>query len=384
MTAMRQILFLGNLSIGYNRDILRGIGDYAVQDRNLHIMFPTDFEPTSTNSLNQLAPSGVIAGACPQFGQLLSRLIGSGTPAVDVSAERETAGLPRITTDDQAMGAMAAEYFINRGFKNLVYYGMAARHWSAMRWRGFQKRGQQEDVKVRHFDRPTGTANHQAGLFPCPVADWIKSLHHPSAIFAGDDLLGAELLYTCQLLDIKVPEELAILGVGNEDLYGVWRNNRLSSVVLNTAEIGRRAIETLNRLMEHRAPLSATIQIPPIRIVTRFSTDIFGVSDELVRRALELIHKQFGSGISVKGLAYKLAVSRPTLERRFTSALGRSPAVEISRVQADFARRRLLDSNQCVEKVAEEAGYACARQLRAALDQHFGTTPRELRKLRRT
>ena len=384
MAAMRQVLFLGSLSIGYNRDILRGIGDHAARDQRIGIIFPTDYEPANANWLHQTDLSGVIVGACPQFGALLSQIVRAKKPVVDVSAEREAMGHTRIVTDDQAVGAMAADYFVDRGFKHMVYYGMAARHWSAMRWRGFQKRAQDRGAAVQHFDRPTGPTNHQAGFFPCPVAQWIHSLSHPTAVFAGDDLLGAELLYTCQLLDIKVPEELAILGVGNEDLYGVWRNNRLSSVVLNTAEIGRRAIETLNRLMEHRAPLSATIQIPPIRIVTRFSTDIFGVSDELVRRALELIHKQFGSGISVKGLAYKLAVSRPTLERRFTSALGRSPAVEISRVQADFARRRLLDSNQCVEKVAEEAGYACARQLRAALDQHFGTTPRELRKLRRT
>ena len=382
MAAMRQVLFLGSLSIGYNRDILRGIGDHAAQDQRLRIIFPTDYETANANWLHQTDISGVIVGACPQFGSLLSQIVRAKKPVVDVSAEREPMSHTRIVTDDQAVGAMAADYFLDRGFKHLVYYGMAARHWSAMRWRGFQKRAQDRGAKVQHFDRPTGSTNHQAGFFPYPVAQWIHSLSHPIAVFAGDDLLGAELMETCQHLNISVPDELAILSVDNDDIYNSWRNYRLSSVVLNTREIGRRAIDTLFRLIQRKSVTSMTILIQPIHIVTRFSTNIFGVSDPLVREALQLIHKGFGSGISVKGIAAELAVSRPTLERRFALELNRTPAAEISRVQAEFARRRLLDTDKTVTEIAAESGYSSARQLRAALDQHFAVTPRAMRKLK--
>lgn len=384
MAAMRQILFLGNLSIGYNRDILRGIGDHAAQDRRLQIIFPTDYEPAGTNRLRQVGISAVILGVCPQFGPLISQLMRSGIPAVTVSAERELPGLPRITTDDEAVGMMAAEYFINRGFKNLIYYGMPARHWSAMRWRGFQQRARDRGTSVEHFDRPTDSENHHAGFFPCPVADWIKSITHLSAVFAGDDLLGAEVLETCRQINISVPDQLAILSVGDDDIYNTWRNYRLSSVVLNTPEIGRRAVDTLFRLIQGRSVPSRTILINPIQIVTRFSTHIFGVSDPLVREALELIHAGFGKGISVKSIASELAVSRPTLERRFALELNRTPAAEISRVQAEFARRSLLDTDKSVVQIATEAGYSSARQLRAALNQHFAATPRNMRKLKAT
>jgi LacI family transcriptional regulator len=384
MAAKRQVLFLGSLSIGYNRDILRGIGDHAARDQRIGIIFPTDYEPANANWLHQTDLSGVIVGACPQFGALLSQIVRAKKPVVDVSAEREAMGHTRIVTDDQAVGAMAADYFVDRGFKHMVYYGMAARHWSAMRWRGFQKRAQDRGAEVQHFDRPTGSTNHRAGFFPCPVAQWIHSLNHPTAVFAGDDLLGAEVMETCQQINISVPDELAILSVDNDDIYNCWRNYRLSSVVLNTREIGRRAMDTLFRLIQRRPVASTTILIQPIQIVTRFSTNIFGVSDPLVREALQLIHKGFGGGISVKGVASELAVSRPTLERRFALELNRTPAAEISRVQAEFARRRLLDTDKTVTEIAAEAGYSSARQLRAALDQHFATTPRDMRKLKLT
>ncbi len=381
MASMRQVLFLGNLSIGYNRNILRAIGDYAAQGNRHHILFPTDYEPANANWLHQIDISGVIVGACPQFGTLLSQIVRAKKPVVDVSAEGEAMGHTRIATDDQVVGAMAADYFADRGFKRLVYYGVAARHWSAMRWRGFQKRAQDRGAAVQHFDRPSGSTDQEAGFFPCPVAQWIHSLNHPTAVFAGDDLLGAELLEACQHLNISVPDEMAILSVDNDDIYGSWGNHRLSSVMLNTGEIGRRALDTLLRLIQRRSVASTTILIQPIHIVTRFSTNIFGVSDPLVREALQLIHQGFGGGISVKSVASKLAVSRPTLERRFALELNRTPAAEISRVQAEFARRRLLDTDKTVTEIAAEAGYSSARQLRAAMDQHFAVTPRDMRTL---
>jgi LacI family transcriptional regulator len=384
MAAMRQVLFLGSLSIGYNRDILRGIGDYAAQDHRLEILFPTDYEPANANRLHQPDLSGVIIGACPQFSHFISQLVRTHKPMVDVSAERAATGLTRIITDDQAVGEMAADYFIERGFKSLIYYGMSGRHWSAVRWRGFQKKAQYRNVSVAHFDRPSGAVNPQAGFFPYPVGDWLKTSPRPGAIFAGDDLLGAELIEACQRLGIRVPEDIAILSVDNDDIYNSWRNYRLSSVVLNTREIGRRAVDALFRLIQGRSVPSSSILISPVHIVTRFSTNIFGVHDPLVREALQLIHKDFGNGISVKRLASELAVSRPTLERRFVGQLGRTPAAEISRVQAQCARRKLLDTDKSVAQVAVEAGYSSARQLRAALEQHFGITPRAMRKLSRT
>ncbi len=384
MAVVRQILFLGSLSIGYNRDILRSIGACAAQGQRMHILFPTDYEPANANALEQADISGVIVGACPQFSHLLSHLMRMKKPMVDVSAERHSLGHTRIVTDDQEVGKLAADYFIDRGFKHLVYYGMAARHWSAMRWRGFQQRAQDRGTSVEHFDRPTGSGNHHTGFFPCPVADWIKSITPLTAVFAGDDLLGAEILETCRKLNISVPDQLAILSVDNDDIYNTWRNYRLSSVVLNTMEIGRRAVDTLFCLIQGRSVPSQTILINPIHIVTRFSTNIFGVSDPLVREALELIHSGFGKGISVKRIASELAVSRPTLERRFALELNRTPAAEISRVQAAFARRSLLDTNKSVVQIASEAGYSSARQLRAALSQHFAATPRDMRKLKVT
>jgi LacI family transcriptional regulator len=378
MKAVRPILFLGSLSIGYNRSILRGIGEYIATRDGLSVMFPTDYEPADIRWLDRTDVRGLVLGACPPFGPAISRRIKQGLPTVDVSAESDS-GLLKVISDDCAVGRMAADYLIDRGFKSVVYYGMALRYWSAMRWRGFQQQAMARGITCRHFDRPAARLASSGSFFPCLAETWIKVLEYPAAIFAGDDLLGAEIFETCRALRIRVPEQIAILSVDNDDIFGCWRSCRLSSVELNTAEISHRAMDMLTRLIARQKTPLTNVLVQPVRVVTRFSTNVFGVDDPLVAKALEMIHQRVSNGISVKQLVGMLGTSRPTLERHFGDVLARSPAVEISRVRAELARKQLLTTDRTVNDIALHAGYSSPRQMRGALQQFFGCTPREIR-----
>jgi LacI family transcriptional regulator len=383
MRKNRRVLFLGNLAIAYNRDVLRGVAEYAGRQPEIRVFFPDNFQPADLPSLIRGDIHGVIVAGCPPAWNLPEKIAARGVPAVDVSAELESSSLPRVVTDDAAVGRMAADYFLDRGFKRLIYYGMSHRYWSDARRDSFAAQAALRGAEATYFQKQQAEAEDRAGLFPSTAARWLKRLTRPAAIYAGDDLLGAYLVEACRHLNIRVPEDMAILGTDNDDLYGQLRAPHLSSILLNSREIGLRAMEMLYRMMRGRKIKSTTVLIPPIRVITRLSSDIFGVEDELVREALGIIQLHLREGLSVKWLADKLAVSRPTMERHFLAALGRTPATEIQRIQMESARQLILDSDKPIAQVAEETGYSSPRQFSTSFHKYFQETPRYMRKTHR-
>jgi len=383
MPKNKRVLFVGNLAIAYNRDVLRGVAEYAGRRPEIRVFFPDNFDPADLPSLIRGDVHGVIVAGCPPAWKLSEEISRRGVPAVDVSAEIETSSLPRVVTDDAAVGRMAADYFIDRGFKRLVYYGMSQRYWSDARRDGFMAEAAARGATAQYFHKEQAEAEDRAGLYPSTAARWLKHLSKPAAIYAGDDLLGAYLVEACRHLKIRVPEDMAILGTDNDDLYGQLRTPHLSSILLNSRDIGLRAMELLYRLIRGRKIKATTVLIPPIRVITRLSSDIFGVEDELVREALGLIQQHLRNGVSVKWLADKLAVSRPTMERHFVAALNRSPATEIQRIQMETARQLVLDSDMPIADVAQEAGYSSPRQFSTSFHHYFNETPRTMRKTHR-
>ncbi|MGC9261154.1 MAG: substrate-binding domain-containing protein [Phycisphaerae bacterium] len=379
----KRVLFLGNLMIAYNRNVLRGVAEYVARQPEIRVFFPDNFEPADIPNLLRVDIHGVIVAGCPPAWNLPTQIKQRGVPAIDVGAELEKSSLPRVVTDNAMVGRMAADYFIDRGFKRLVYYGLSRRYWSDARRDGFCAQATQRLATVQCFQKEEAEAEDRAGLFPSTVAHWLKRLTKPTAIFAGNDMLGTYLVEACQHMKIRVPEDIAILGVDNDDLYGQLRTPHLSSILHNSQEIGVRAMALLYQLMYRRTIKDAITLIPPVRIITRLSSDIFGVEDELVRKALSVIQKQLRGGVCVKGVLSELVVSRPTLERRFIAALGRTPSKEIQRIQLETARQLVLDSDMPLAKVAEQTGYRSPRQFSTAFHHYFKQTPRDLRKTHR-
>lgn len=379
----KRVLFLGNLMIAYNRDVLRGVAKCAAGHPEIRVFFPDSFESADIPGLLRGDVHGVIAAACPPAWQLPGAIARRRIPAVDVSAELKPSSVPRVVSDDAMVGRMAADYFLDRGFKRLVYYGMAQHYSSDVRQSGFSQQAAKRGITAQCFHKENAEAEDRAGIFPSTAARWLKHLPKPAAIFAADDHLGAYLVEACQHLKIKVPEDVAILGVDNDDLYGQLRTPHLSSILQNTQEIGSCAMDILYRLMHGHKIKDSTNLILPIRVTTRLSSDIFGVEDPLVREALGLIQQRLRSGLSVKWLVHELATSRPTMDRRFLAALNRTPTMEIRRIQMETARQLVLDSDMPIAQVSLETGYSSPRQFSTSFHKYFKQTPRDMRKAHR-
>ncbi len=383
----RRIVFWGDITTTYNRNVLRAVTQAAQQYPQLRVFLNQSIDLSQIHNLIKLKLSGVIVGGqlmgSPDVRPLLGALAKHHVPIVDVSSNQASLGFPRICPDDLEIGRMAAGYFIERGFRRLVYFGVEGQHWAGRRWQGFAARATEHRLAAEAQWTAAPTEVSAERLLGAIVA-WLHHLVRPCAIFAGVDSLAAYLIEACQNQGLAVPEDIAILGCNDDDLFGQLREPKISSIALDTRRIGAGALTMLYCLMgrKHGSP-PEDILVAPLRVVTRRSSDIFAVEDELVRAALKLIRDRLDKYFSVKSMVRSLATSRSTLERRFAVALGRSPAAEVRRVQMDIARMLLQDTELSIENVAERAGFYSRRQFTLAFHRQMGITPRAYRQAQR-
>ena len=381
MIGVKRIVFLGNLAAAYNRYVLKGVVAYTNAHRRLRVFFLDSLNSVDIQNLLQAGFHGVIVGSCPPESRLPRWVVESNVPAVDASGQHIFENiLPRVLTDDPATGRLAVDYFFNRGFRHLVFYGLRQYHWADLRWRGMAARAEELGLTVKRYDKQGMDTEDRAGKTPDAAARWLRDLEKPTAIFAGNDFLAAYLIEACIEIGLKVPEHVAILGADDDDLYVHIREPEISSIPLRTNEIGFNAMAMLHALIQKKPLLTNSLLLAPDRVITRRSTDVLAIQDPIVKDTLILINQQLKNGISLKGLAHRLKISKPTLQRHFLTALGRGPGAEIHRIQMDLVQRLLADSQMPIMKIAAEAGFSSPRRFSEWFRREAGTTPTHYRK----
>jgi LacI family transcriptional regulator len=207
---------------------------------------------------------------------------------------------------------------------------------------------------------------------------WLNSLPKPVAIMTCNDVRGQQLIDACQQTNIRVPDQVAVVGVDNDEIVCDFSQPSLSSVELNLKGIGFRAATALNRLMSGQAE-PQLITVEPLGVVTRLSSDMLAVDDPIVAQAVALIREHAYQGINVEQMLDRLPISRATLERRFAKHFNRSPKEEIMRVRFSCAAKLLRDTDYNLTQVAEMSGCKTAAHLSVVFKTRVGIAPGEYR-----
>jgi LacI family transcriptional regulator, galactose operon repressor len=353
----------------YSRGVLRGIVDFA----RVHAGWDFDFIPQVDSTFEATLTSGRVQGvlihlSSAEQGEALMR---SGLAAVNVANRLSPPSLlPGVFPDDQAVGAMAASYFRERGFQSFAFCGSGSLEYSEGRHQGFCRAAK---------PHPCACVNRDGDDAP-RRAQILQSLIRPLAIFCCNDSVARTIVREVMNLGLKVPDEVAVLGVGNDDIYCELSGVPLSSIRLNTELIGYEAAALLGRMMAgERAPLKPML-VPPVEVITRRSTDVLALTDGEVAAAVRFIRDRGGREIGVEDLLGRTKLSRRSLEIRFRRALGRSPHQEIRRVQIERAKLLLARTDRPVREIAEACGFKEARQLSTAFHENVGMTPRQYRR----
>ena len=306
----------------------------------------------------------------------------AGIPVVDMAYQYPDIELPRVLHDNEALGRLAAEHFLERGFENFAF--CANRYWAwseKERFAGFAghlaKHGYQPTL-LRW--RPRGSQLNVRALRQA-MARKLKRLKTPAAVMAHNDEVGVYLIDACIDADLLVPEEIAIVGCDNDELVCEFTPTPLSSVDADLERQGYEAASLLHRLMEGRDVPPLPIRIPPKGVTVRMSSDIFAVEHIGVAKALRFIWQNYTNpAIGVPDVVLASGVSKTALNRAFRQHLGRSVSKEILRVRLQRAISLLTQTDTPIHRIAAHCGFADAKHFRTSIKRETGLTPRAHRR----
>ena len=207
------------------------------------------------------------------------------------------------------------------------------------------------------------------------IAAWVLSLPRPVGVMACNDDRGQQVLDACRRVNVLVPEEVAVIGVDNDEILCSLSSPPLTSVDINTVQVGFEAAALLDRLMAGRRPPAEPFLLPPRGVVPRESTDVLATDDRELAAAIRFIRDHACDGLRVKELVRKTGLSRRALERRMEKLLGRSPKEEITRVQIERAKRLLTETDLSAATVAEKCGYSQPKYFSQVFHGKVGLPP---------
>nr|WP_197439575.1 DNA-binding transcriptional regulator [Calycomorphotria hydatis] len=312
-----------------------------------------------------------------------SLLIQSSVPAIDILGDVVTDQIPIVIPDNDEIAKLAFEYFQNQGFKSFAVCGfrLGQRAQLDQRCDSFKRLVETAGLSCAHFSSIGGSRKKVAWESEQEqIASWIDSLPKPLGLLACNDTRGREVLAACQLRGISVPEEVAVLGVGNDELLCRLSDGRLSSIDVNPLQTGYQAAGQLDRLMQG-IEIPKLTRIAPLRVVSRCSTDTLAVNDPELSRALQFIRRYACDRIQVIDVVEEVNVERRVLERRFQKHLGHSPKAEIIRIQLAKASELLAETSLTNTEVAYRCGFNNASYFMDLFHRKIGKTPGEFRRL---
>ncbi len=368
------------------QDKLNGIFEYLATGHrwSLHIL-RTRHECTAEAFRAELAKGvdGFIIGI-PGVEDALRELAKTDCPAVlmdiddSLLAAREK-GTLSIYNDATAIGNEAAATFLSQGIcKSYGYVGYQTNEaWSVDRGRVFRDALTNAGFAVHMFDYDhfQDRVGDRATL-----QNWLKTLPHPCGIFASCDDCAFEVADACREVGLRIPAEIALLGVNNDPLLCENTDPKLSSIQPNFMREGFLAAEKLERLMAGRTNEARTIQVGVRAVVHRESTFPLSQAGRLVQKALAFIDRNAKRKINVPDVASHLKVSTSLLTLRFRELQHESVYAAILRVRLDEVKRRLRTSRDPIDKISIECGWGNVNTLKNTFLRHEGISMRAWRK----
>ncbi len=360
----------------YARELLIGIGDYMLSHGPWSVHFaepgPADRPPPWLSKWD--GQGVIIRGENERIARAVEKL---AVPVVDMTPSRLLPGAPWVKSDDGAIAHLAAQHFLERGFRHFAFCGDARFSWS-------NRRAEQFGLRIRaagrdcHFYEPARSVSDGHEDVEA-IAAWLKRLPRPVAVFACYDNRGQQVLEACRRSGISVPEEVAVLGVDNDEVLCVLSPPPLSSVILNTRRTGWEAAALLSLMMKGEKLPSDAHLIPPLGIETRQSSDVLAIADPKIAAALRYIREHACEGLRVSDVLKHCPMARRALENRFKQLLGRTPRQEIVRVQLNRVKELLAGTELPVWEIADRTGFD-PEYLSVVFKQETGLAPSEYRR----
>lgn len=321
-------------------------------------------------SLRQWKPGAIITEPHPN---LIEALVSLGCPVVIVPSDEPVDDVFQVDIDDVAIGRLAAEHLIARGYRKFAFVGRGDAHYAKQRLEGF--RSVVGDVPVyweefrdwRQYDEYWREPDED-------MVGWLAALPAPLGIFTAHDPTGRHVLEAAAQAGLEVPFAAGVISANDDETVCEMARPALSSIRMPWGRLAAEAMTLIESVWNGgRTPSEVLVQ--PLEIVARGSSSYEAVGDPVVRRAMRLLVAEVGSMVSVEQWATRVGVSRRVLERRFQAALGRSPHTMIQHERVERAKNLLGSTDLPVSIIAERCGFQSNERLTVTFRSQVGVAP---------
>lgn len=359
----------------HHADVVSGIFRYA---RTRH--WECHLEPFFDESACARKYDGVIARVTRATAKCIQQ---ARIPAVNVWVNSPDETLPRVFPDQRMAGRLAGEHLLERGYRRVAYVGQVKNRNCRMHIEGLRKAlGRGAEPPLTHYVAQVFRCAEDWRRMQDGLADWVAQWRLPIGVIAVDDLICRYVADVVLRHGWRIPEDVALVGVQNNEILCEHMRPTLTSVEQGFDRIGYRAARLLDHLMKGERAPTAPLIIKPVGLVARRSTEGFAVGDLLLSKALRYIHEHSTERIGVDDVREGLALSRRSLERRFRKWLGRSVHEEIVRARLAHAKRLLAGTDHPIKAIARDVGFSSSEHLSKVFLQHVGSPPGAYRKER--
>jgi LacI family transcriptional regulator len=402
MTTGRRVLLMLGCSRASERGLLRGIVRYArLHEPWIFYREPPFYRRPPYHSLPRDFPDPMDRVRGRQSGRTLVSLRGRGLegivafaahrtqmetfippdfPCVILPIEEKIPGRCCIVEEAGTVGRMAAEHFLDRGFTRFAFCGFDHMYWSRVRQEGFVQRLAQAGHAAHLYEPPRRSADVPWETEQSFVADWLRSLPKPIGLMVCNDDRAQQVIEANKAAGTRIPDEIAVLGVDNDEMICELTHPPLSSIALNLEEAGYEAAAQLDRQMQGHKPAATEICLRPLYVHTRQSTDVLAVEDPQVATALRFIRTHAGDCLSVQAVVEAASTSRRLLERHFHQTVGTGIYREIQRVRIERACRMLAETNWSLADIAQRCGFSNTVHFSVAFKRQMDVTPEQHRR----
>lgn len=379
---MAKILLLTDFSSGYSRNLLKGIVRYSKEVGNWSFQrMPLYYRMLyGENGVVEWAKKWQADAIIAQLTDVNIELLNDlNIPIIVQNYRDRNKAVSNLTGDYFNTGVMAAKFFLNRGYRNFAFYGFKGAIWSRERADGYSHEIEKQGYKLAvlendNKDKEEWSYNHTV------LGNWLQSLPKPVALFACDDHFALQISETCNVYNINVPDDIAILGVDNDDLLCNISDPPLSSIVLDVENGGYNAGKLLHQLITKEITEPFNIVVNPLIIERRKSTEKYAVSDKNIRIILNYIEKNYANHLSVEELVKQVPLSRRVLEKKFKEETGESLYQYIQNYRIDQFTRLLITTDYSLFEAALQSGFENYKNVSRVFRKYKSLSPAEYRK----
>ncbi len=371
------VALLVETSNAFSREVLHGVRDWMRANGSWAIHLSEQGRGSHPPSwIHHWRGDGIIARI--ETPAIAKAVRARRVPVVNVSAAGFAPEAPSVISDSRGIAQMAASHLLERGVRSFGFCGDARYVWS-------RRHGE-------NFAAALCGAGHECDIFPVARDDfanwkreqtklsrWLKALPKPAGVMACYDIRGQQVLDVCRAIGLRVPEDVAVIGQHNDELLCELCEPPLSSVIPNARLVGLEASRLLDQLMRGQTVAPVPVEIPPVGVATRASTDLVAVDDPRLATAIRFIREHAFAEMTVSDIARAAGMSRSLLERKFRDVVGTSIWDHVLQLRLRAAEQLLMQTTVSIAEIAERTGFGTAEHFSASCKRLTGASPKELR-----